>query len=213
MPEAEARAVGAGSPLVITIAGKECQVKPLGIRELTEVERDCLERYRRQCLETYAANLDLLPEQARVGWMERKLDEVSRWDVDSLPMKFAHDPTRVLVTDALKQWLIEHWDLGLDTIEEKRLRQLAAASLDQDTLSEEEYRKLVGSPPPKVKVPYVHWWITGCYDGMVTLIWTCFRHANVTREQVIDTLGNDLTKLSELSREIEKLSAPQSGNG
>ena len=35
----------------------------------------------------------------------------------------------------------------------------------------------------------------------------------MTREQVINELGNDLGKLAEVSREIERLSSPSVGNG
>ena len=212
MSEKEARAVGA-SGYSTMIAGKECQVKPLGIRELTEVERDCLDRYKRHCLETYSTNLDLLPEQTRAGLLERKLEDVSRWDVDSLPMKFAHDPSRIQLSDELKQWLANHWGLESDECDDARLRRLAVASLDQDALSAEDYKRMTGASTPKVKVPYIHWWITGCYDGMITLLWICFRHGGVTREQVSDAVGNDLAKLTELAQEIERLSSPQSGNG
>ncbi len=208
-----ARAVGASGSAAVTIAGKECRVRPLGIRELTEVERDCLDRYRRQYLETYQGNLDLLPEGQRAGLMARKLDEVGRWDVDTLPPRFAHDAARIKLTAELREWLISHWSLE-GAQDDARLQRLAAASLDQGSLNEVEYRQLTGGAlPPRVKVPYVHWWITGSYDGMVTLIWACFRRDGVTREQVAEYLGEDLTRLSELSREIEKLSAPQAGNG
>ena len=44
MSEVMARAAGAGSPLTVEIGGKQCSVRPLTIRELTEVERDCVER-------------------------------------------------------------------------------------------------------------------------------------------------------------------------
>lgn len=213
MPESESRALAAGGPLTVTIAGKECRARPLGMRELTEVERDCLDRYRRQYLETYAANIDLLPEASRGGLLEKKLDEVGRWDIDSLPPKFAYDPTDIILTPPLKQWIVEHWKLDGDQ-QDNRLQRLAAASLDQETLSDAEYRKFTdNAEPPKVKVPYVHWWITGSYDGMVTMIWTCFRRDGVTREQVMESLGGNMTVLNELSREIEKLSAPQAGNG
>lgn len=214
MPEDVARALGAaGGMPTVTIAGKECRARPLGMRELTEVERDCLDRYRRQYLETYAANLDLLPEASRAGLMEKKLDEVGRWDIDNLPLKFAYDSAEITLSPELRQWVTEHWHLG-DGLSDERMRRLTAASLDQEALSDADFRRMTGGDePPKVKVPYVHWWITGSYDGMVTMIWTCFRRDGVTREQVMDSLGDNLTALTELSREIEKLSAPQAGNG
>jgi hypothetical protein len=61
MSEKMARALGANGAMLVTIAGKECSVRPLGIVELAEVERDCVARYRRTDLETYASYLDRLP--------------------------------------------------------------------------------------------------------------------------------------------------------
>jgi len=196
----------------VLIAGKECTVRPLGIRELTEVERDCAERYKRQYLKTFADNLDLLPAEAKDRLLLEKMDVVARWDVDDLPPKFVHDPARVKMTDKLKSWVGERIEVAADATE-LQLQRVAATMLDQDTLTDEEYRKLTDAIPPKSKVPYVNWWITGSYDGMVTFLWTCFKHNGVTREQVIDEVGGDLFKLSNLSREIERMSAPKVGNG
>ena len=207
-----ARAVGAGGGSTITIAGKECTVRPLGIRELTEVERDCAERYKRQYLKTFADNMDLLPEADRSKMMMEKVDQVARWDVDALPPKFVHDPSRTKITEKLKEWLTERIEVAKDATE-LHLQRAVATLLDQDTLTAAEYTKLTGAKPPQAKVPYVNWWITGSYDGMVTFLWTCFKHNGVTREQVIDEVGGNLFALSNLTREIERLSAPKVGNG
>ncbi len=208
-----ARSVGAGGGLTVTIAGKECTVRPLGIREMNEVERDCLQRYRRQYLETYSANLDLFPEGDRNRLMEAKTEQAARWDVGSLPPKFAHDPGRIKITEGLKDWLAKNVDVK-DGTSDLQLRRLAAVALDQELLSDAQYEELcVSGKPPRMKVSYVNWWITGCFDGMITFIWTCFRHAGVTRDQVAEELGNNLGKMVEVSREIERLSAPQAGNG
>ena len=94
------------------IAGKECTVRPLGIRELTEVERDCAERYKRQYLKTFADNLDLLPAEAKDRLLLEKMDVVARWDVDDLPPKFVHDPARVKMTDKLKSWVGERIEVA-----------------------------------------------------------------------------------------------------
>ena len=212
MPDDVARAVGAGGPTTITIAGKECTVRPLGIKELMEVERDCLDRFKRSYLETYSSNVDLLSAEERSGLMIRKLEEVSRWDIDSLPHKYAHDQVGVEMTAELKAWVCHHWDLEKEE-SDIRMRRMVAASLDQEVLTADEYKAMTKKNPPRVKVPYVHWWITGSYDGMVTMIWICFKHSGVTRNDVIESIGKDLMQLNELARDIEKLSAPSAGNG
>jgi len=212
MSEAEERALGAEGK-TITIAGKECSVRPLGLKELAMLEGDCLAQYKRQCMETYAENVDLLPKDSRERLLEDKWDEIGRWDLNSMPTKFAYDPVRIELSDKLKAWLLEHWGLDGDEPRMVRLQQLTAASMDQSTLSEDDYRSMTGKIPPRVRVPYSHWWITGCYEGMIALIWRCFRRDGVTREQVTDALSDNPTEMAEMAREIERLSAPQAGNG
>lgn len=212
MSEDMARAVGAKSPMHIVIAGKECFVRGLGLEELAVVERECLRQYRRQYLQTYSDNLDLLPPKQAELLLERKMDEVGRWDGDSLPTKLTSNPNKIMVTPELKERLMGLYELeGEHT--DLQWKRLASSALDRDVLSDEDYRKLTGHNAPKIKLPYINWWITGSYDGMITMVWVCFQHNGVTREQVIEALRGNLTMLVDLSHEIERLSAPSVGNG
>jgi hypothetical protein len=210
MPENVARAVGAKGR-AFAIAGKEYQLRPLGIRELMEVERDCIERYKRRYLETYKSNLDVLPENVRADLLMKKLDEVARWDIDDLPAKDAYDPSRIKLTDSLKKWLVEYW--GIEGVDDMVLARMTAAALDQEALLPDKYKELTGCAAPCVKVSYVDWWTTGAYEGMVTTLWVCFSKQGVIREQIMDEFGTSLAKLNEMARELDKLSAPQMGNG
>lgn len=216
MSEAMARALKASSPMTVVIAGKECSVRPMSIQELTEVERDCVEQYKRQYLKTFADNVDLLPEAIRMDTLTAKMDEAARWDVGDLPTKYAHDATQIKLTIRLREWLKSHYKIGEKATgkgSDARLCRLAAGALDQDVLTAAEYEKLTDDKPPRVKVPYVNWWITGAYDGMIAFTYICFKHNGVTRAQVIEALRDDMGMLMELSREIERLSTPQVGNG
>ena len=214
MSEEMARALAADGAMTITIAGKECTVRALGLKELLEVERDCLARYRRQYLETFSRNLDLLPPEQAADLMSRKLEETARWDVGDLPHKTAYDSGRVVLTPAVKALAADR--LALEETEKMtdlQWRRVVSASLDQGIVGPEEYRAAAGQGPRSVKIPYVNWWITGCYDGMVSFVWICFRHNGVTRDEVVDSLQGNMGKLIELSHEIERLSAPDSKNG
>ncbi len=212
MSDAVARAVGAGSPTTVMIAGKQCTIRPLGIRELTMVERDCLQRFRRNYLETFAENADLLPRGGK-GLLERKMDEVARWDVDNLPPKHAYDAATVKVTNELRVWVAgEHDDVDKDASVEQ-IQQLTAASLDSEKLSVAECQRLAGAVPVCVKIPYASWWITGSIEGMISFVWMCFKRNGVTRDEVADELSERPALLVELSRELERLSAPAVGNG
>lgn len=211
MAEQLARALGARSPMETTIAGKACVVRPLGIKELTEVERDCLERRRRSYLETFAQNSDLLPAGRGIALLEEKMIEAAKWDVEDLPSKYAHDPRRIKLTDEVKRFVGESF--GVEAADDGKWCRLVATALDQGTLEESDYLKMTGCHAPKVKVPYVNWWITGSFEGMITFVWTCFRHNGVTRDEVTEALRGDMTLLVDLAREIESLSSPSAGNG
>lgn len=214
MSDDVARAVGASGATTINIAGKECTVRPMSIRELTEVQRECVKRYKREYLETFSNNVDLLPKSERTKFIIEKHEEAAKWDIDDLPHKYAYDISGIEMNRALRKLLTDLF--GIDDKTSKnvvRMKQLCVSALDQGMLSSNQYRKLVGNPPVRVRVPYVNWWITGCYEGMITFVWVCFRHDGVTWEDVADELGKNPQMLAELTREIEHLTAPAVGNG
>lgn len=208
MSEDVARALGANGARTVTIAGKECMVRPLSIQELTEVERDCVERYKRAYIKTYADCRDLLPEGNDVLW--ERIEEAAHWDVSNLPPKYVYNSARLKINRNVRLWMADKFDMD-KRANERLVRNLAAAAMDQGMLDNKKYQEMTGEAPPRMKVPYVTWWITGSYEGMISFVWTCFRHEGVSREEVARELGRNPQMLIELSREIESLSAPQMG--
>lgn len=211
-----ARALKAASSTTIKIAGKECQVKPLGLRALTEAQRDCVERYKRSYLKTWSDNLDLVPNGESI--LLQKIEECARWDVDDLPPKRAVDENTIKVTKKLRAWVDAKFGQKKDDKgnilrrADQEIRRIVGSALDQESLSVDDYKALTGTKPFRMKIPYVNWWITGDFEGMVTMCWLCFRDSGVSRKEVEEALTDDPALLSILSREIESLSAP-SGNG
>ena len=108
MPDDMARALGAEGSTTVEIAGKQCTVRPLSLQELTEAERDCLERYKRSYLKTFSDNRDLIPNYETV--IQQKMDEAAKWDVDDLPTKNAYDPAAIKINKALRRWLENVFD-------------------------------------------------------------------------------------------------------
>ncbi|KKN88378.1 hypothetical protein LCGC14_0249410 [marine sediment metagenome] len=212
MSEKMARALGAGGSTIVMIAGKECMPRPLGIMELSEVERDCLERYKRSYLKTFSDNADLIPENEGIKLLRGKMEEVATWDVGDLPAKYAHDPDKLSITKGLRKWLQSEMLVDKDA-SSKQLKRVCATALDREMLSAKLYERKTKEKPAKMKVPYVNWWITGSFDGMISLVWTCFKGNGVTREQVAELMVKDPAMLAGLSREIEHLSAPEVKNG
>lgn len=227
MPEDVARAVGAEAPDDdIVINGKICRMRPLGIKELCEVERECLKQYVRSYLEVYKNNLDLLPGVDGQAFLQSKMEEVAKWDTNSLPLKLGCDARRVKVTPDAVAWVKANYGVGdsppgaeTEGAEVRRIarenyfRRLISASVDNGMISAELYQTLTGEKAPLVKIPYVNWWITGCMDGMITFIWIAFRTSDVTKDEVASALGNNPALLVHLSRELERLSAPKANFG
>jgi hypothetical protein len=147
--------------------------------------------------------------------MEQKVDESSRWDIGNLPPKFAYESRDIKVTDTLKVWLVQVMGIPSNKMDkEEQAQRMTAVAMDQEILSERRYMELTGEQPPfKQKVPYVNWWISASYDGMISFVWICFKPCGVTREEVMNDLGGDMLKLAEVSKEIEQLSVPAVGNG
>lgn len=213
MAEDTARALGAGGGReAIMIAGKACHTRPLSAKELAEVEREALKAYRRSYVESYKENLDVIGGTHEM--LLAQLEKVSRWDVSDLPAKFSFDPRKIVITPALKAWLVSTYEINIEKAgSDDYLKRIAAVALDTKMMESADYEKLTNSKPPKVKIGYVNWWITGCYDGIITFIWTCFSTSGVTRNEVASEIGRNPALMAELSHEIESLSAPRTDFG
>ena len=214
MAEDVARAVGASGPNIVMIGDKECRPRPLSVRELTELEREALDGYKREYIRTFSKNSDLFPEELRFQILREKSDEAARWDLTNLPDKWAYDSASIVVNEKTDEWLKENVNFQ-ESMFPERTRELAkkrimAAALDEQRITEEEYQNMVGGiKPHKAKIRYVEWWITGCIDGMISMVWMCFKGQGITRDQIAGELGRNPALLASISREIEGLSVPQ----
>ena len=206
-----ARVLNAKSPMTVKFGKKELEVRALGLRELAEVEQDCLDRYRRSYLETWSKNLDLIPNGETI--LLDKIEEAAKWDIDELPTKFAFNPASVIVTKQLKIWIASNFSIDLKKLSDNRAKLMAATALDKEMMDKELYKKFTGHGVISTKVSYVNWWITSAYDGMITFIWTCFKIHDISREEVSRKMSGDMALMTEVSREIERLSSPAVGNG
>ncbi len=215
MSEDVARAVGAKSPMEVKIAGKVCKVRPLGLRELTEIQMECLEWYKRQYIKTYVDSADMFPDGMEEARKAR--EEAAKWDVDDLPRKSAYDPKTMVATDKLRRWVMAEYDLGktrqdAKKVDEDKIKRMAVAALDRKSLSVEKYKELTGNDARSVPIAYDSWWVTGCMDGMVSFVHKCFE-GTVTRQEVLDEVSKNSSLMSEVQVEIERLSTPSMGNG
>lgn len=217
-----ARALGAGNPAYkVMIAGKECYPMPVSSVLLTELERVCVEKYKRAYLKTFTDNQDLLPPSLKDSLIEKKFEEAARMDSKSLPPRTAHDIKKIKMSDALRLWAVKQIDdetykeaeiQGFDRLD-KLLRIQIVHGLDAGGLSEEEYEKMTGVPSIRQMIPYVAWWISADLEGQMHLIWASFKSFGVTLDQIKEELTKRPSLMMEIGHEIERLSVPAVGNG
>ena len=209
MSDDVARAVGAKSA-TIKIGDKECTIRPLSIRELLEIERECIKSYRRQYLTTFSENMDLLPRNSRDKIMLEKMTEAGRWDIDDLPKKYIYDSRKIELTDKLKVWLQSNYGDMAD--DEEVARKLVVSAMNQTELSEQEYKEMAGTVPTKLEVGYANWWITEDKDGQITFIWMAVKHNDISKKQLLEEISANPPLLYEISNEVHMVSSAKLGN-
>lgn len=208
MSDKEARALGAGE--YVTIGETEYRLAPIGMRQLQEVQKLAIKAYKREYLTTVKENLDLLddPGAAR-ELMEKKIDEVAKWDIGNLPVKMAYDTKHVALTpELIARMEAEFGELPPGELSRKAI---LSSALDAGMITFEEVAQLSGNSPRRGRVPYDTWWVTASFDGMVTFVWTSVRSStpSITREMVGDW---PLPKIMEAARSVERITSPALGN-
>jgi len=209
----ESRAMGAGRK--IKVDGQEYMLRPLVVQQLCDLEQEALQFFRRQVLQTYSSNADLLGEQAN-ELIAKKFDEVSRMSLDDIPKKTAYDASKLPVTNLARAWAKEfRQEVGGDQSEElddRGVRNLIVVALDQEMVTAKHVYKMTGQRPVLAKVRYDQWWITGCFEGMISFIFSSLHqeHPKLTKQDV----GKwPIATIFDTSREVEDITAPNLGNG
>lgn len=208
MSDAEARAVGAG--VSAERNGKSYQLSPLGMAELTELQREAVKSYKRQYLATFAENADMLPRRERDKIMADKFEQAARWEIRDLPARTAYDASRVPVTDELRSWVRSRHDTEGE-LPDAWVRAATAQALDAGDISAADVERMTGRRPREAKIPYDMWWITATYEGMTSLVWRVLRkkHPEIEREEVA---AWPPVELSVMAREAEAIIPPSMGN-
>lgn len=216
MSEDVARALGAGMTSDLTIKGKAYKLRPLTVKELTELQRTCLRRYQRQYMETFKGNIDLIADtpEKQQDLLSLELQKVSRWGLDDLPVKEVHDASRVKITPEIKTWLEVNLGASKNVLaSETKCRQLVNTALDGAVLTPDVCFKLTGTVPGAVKTGYANWWVTGSNEGMIHFVWLSVRSEEVTEEDIANEISGQYEKIVVAARDVEKMSVPDLGNG
>jgi actin-related protein len=216
MTKATARAVRTNGVTTMKIGDKECTARAMGLAELEEVERLCVEDFKRDYLKTWTDNQDLLPDDKAAELVTEEFRKVARWTIHDLPVRMAHDSSSIDVTDELREHINAIYPLkpvDKQKWDDRRIQRLVAVALDRGQMSEDQCKALTGSVPVKAMIEYPSWWITGCFRGMVAFAWVAFRKQGVTKEEVAEAMNSNPRLFTDLTKETESLSRPEVGNG
>jgi len=205
----EARALAAGD--VVEVDGKEFTLRPIRIQRLCDLERAALRYHKRQVLETYRDNLDLLEEKQANGLMERKLEEVSTWGVAELPKRTVYDATNIPVNDKIKEWVNENYP-EMKPTKDFVYQMILTLALDTNKITVKKVKSLSGVSPRQGTVRYDQWWVTASYDGMVAFVHSSIKdeHPEMTIEDVGKWAPD---KIVIASKKVEQITSASMGNG
>ncbi len=213
MSDKEARATGAGDS--IEVDGKTWHLVPLRMTQLHEIQRKALASYRSSYLQTFADNAKLLGD-AGEGLLASKLEEVAKWDVSDLPVKYANNCENVPINNKLVATIRQELELSDEECaefikDEKKAKQRLAGLLDQGLLTLDQVKKATGVVPRRIRAHYDMWWATATHEGRIaTIVASLLRHhPNVTKTDIQDW---SLHAMIDAVSMIESLTAPTVGN-
>jgi hypothetical protein len=205
--EKEARALAAGE--TIEVNGKEYKLRPIVAQVLSDLEREALRYWKRQYLETYTENADLLSDGKADELIERKMDEAAQWDLTDLPQKDAFDLTRVPASKDARLWAEKK--RGEELSEDNEIKAVLSVALDTGELKPEDVEKMTGRRPVRGRVRYDQWWVTATMTGMIAFITAGVNqeHPKLSRKEV----GKwPFSKIAEAARITERLTSADVGN-
>ena len=194
----------------IEVNSKRYKLRPVVAQHLCDLEREALRYYKRQYLQTFVQNADLMGNGDVSALMERKMEEVARWDLGDLPQRDAYDASRCPVTDVAMKWATEK--LGEKPDSDIALKAMLNTALDNGELTPVQVKEMTGAVPLHGKVRYDQWWITASVEGMISLITSSIQydHPEVTREIIAQW---SFGKLAEAAHMVTSVTVPNLKNG
>lgn len=76
-------------------SGKQVEIRALGLNDYVQARGEALKRYKRQRIETYTENVDLLPEDQRAGFIREAFERAEQFGQEELPSKEMTLPIRL----------------------------------------------------------------------------------------------------------------------
>jgi hypothetical protein len=191
---------------------KTYKLRPVRIRELTELEKESLQAYKMEYLQTFKAGLKLLDSPE--GNDDRLLQEVQRvgnWNLSNLPQKEAFGVGPVPITAEIKSWVEKQY--GITPSTDLGIKAVMLNALDTGAVAPEDIKKMTGKFPLRGQVRYDQWWITGTLEGMLSFVHLSIRqcHPEVTKDWIKDKWS--YIRLIEAARIVEDITSASVGNG
>lgn len=201
----EARATGAGASFEVN--EKTYTLRPLTLRQLQEVQREALRTYKRQILQTYSDSVEFLANGQQL--LEKKIEEISRWDISDIPAKTSYDLRGAVESDAVKEWIETKYG-RLPESRGVKMHMLSMA-LDTGDVTKEELEKIAGTKIATFRIAYDNWWVSSTLEGMTAFVWASVggTQAGVSIEEIRSWPVNKLTDAATL---VESITAPDMGN-
>ena len=196
------------------INGKEIIPKPLNLKQITELQRDCVSQHRLGYLERIKESLHLMDLDNPRAYMNDLVEKSAQWDVDDLPSRTVYDTSETKLTAELESWAKNKIPGYSPKKSDAIKRRYIAFALDSELLSEEEYLARTNEEVIKIQSGYINWWVTGTPEGMLSMVWHSVKGEGISRDELFESITANQGLFTELSREIESLSAPSvQGNG
>lgn len=215
------RALAAGEQL--TVGDKVYALRPVVSRNLMDLQKQALKYYKREYLETFTENMDLLGANGDASEiMREELTKAAQWTLDDLPKKVAYDARRCPITKEVKEWIERTYGdvptmkskggRGKPVVDDKACGALMTVSLDGNRISSAEVEKLSGRKPLQGSVRYDNWWITGCIDGMVQFLANSVRDESGNRVASSEIGDWPFLKITEAVKTVEALTTANMSN-
>lgn len=206
MSDREARALGAG--VFVTVKGKEYELSPISIRDLSVLQKECLQSYKNGFIDTYAQNCSVFGDRG-LSILEKKVDEAAKWDTRDLPKKMAYSTDDIPLNDEIKARLKEIY--GYEPANDDSWRALISTALDQEHITSDEVESITGKRPDQGLISYDQWWVTASTEGWISFVFMSIRQKDptVTREEICQWPPHELIMAA---RRVENLTTPAVGN-
>lgn len=173
--------------------GKTIELEQLNIKDFAQIREQACSDYKRNLIETYTRNLDLLPEAMRADAVQKAFEKAERITPDDMPKKLAWLPKRDkqgrVLTHSGERFFHEAAGVWIET---------GGPVLEQQPME------------------YAGWWLSQTQMGRMYGVWLsmrkCTGQESLTLDAVAKMFTDSLDALGTVADTLGELSQPRLGN-